>query len=117
MAERPVTVVELSTFLRSAEAAGMDEAERGALVDHLARNPLTGALIKETGGVRKLRFARPGGGKSGGFRAVYYFHDEGAPIYAILAYGKGQQVELSPPQRKAAASRVSHATRDSWWRR
>ena len=84
----------------------MDEAERSELVDFLARNPLAGDVIKETGGVRKIRWARPGAGKSGGFRAVYFFYDEDAPIYAILAYGKGQQAELSPKQRQAAAKFV-----------
>ena len=106
MSERPVSVVELSTFIQSAEAAGMDEAERGELIDFLARNPLAGDLIRETGGVRKVRWKRPGAGKSGGFRAVYFFYDDDAPIYAILAYGKGDQADLNAAQRKAATAFV-----------
>lgn len=106
MDRRPISVIELATFVRSANAAGMDEAERSEMVDFLARNPLTGDIIKETGGLRKVRWARTGGGKSGGFRAIYFFYDEDAPIYAVLAYGKGTQDDLSPAQRKAAAKFV-----------
>ena len=104
--KRPISVVELSTFIRSAEAAGLDSEDCDALIDFLARNPLAGDVIKETGGVRKLRWAREGGGKSGGYRTVYFYYDEDAPIYAILVYGKGRQVDLTPKQRKSAASFV-----------
>jgi hypothetical protein len=106
MTKRPVTVVELSTFLKSASSAGMTDEERSELVDHLARNPLVGDLIKDTGGLRKLRWARLGSGRSGGYRAVYYFYDEGVPIYAVYAYGKNQQVDLSAAQLQAATNFV-----------
>lgn len=102
----PITVVELPTFLRSADMAGMTDVERGALVDFIARHPLAGDLVKDTGGLRKVRWRRDGGGKRGGYRAIYYFHDFGAPIYAFLAYGKNQQVDLTPAQKKAAAGMV-----------
>ena len=42
-----------------------------ALIDFVARNPATGVSIG--GGVRKFRFARPGGGKSGGYRVIHFF--------------------------------------------
>ena len=103
----PVTVVELPSFLRSADAAGMTESERGALVDFMARHPLTGDLIKDTGGLWKLRWRREGSGKSGGYRAIYYFHDSRAPIFAFLAYGKNQQADLTPAQRKSAGDMVA----------
>jgi len=106
MSERPVSVVELSTFIRSAEAAGMGDTERSELIDFLARNPLAGAVIRETGGIRKVRWKRPDAGKSGSFRVVYFFYDDDAPIYLILAYGKGDQADLNAAQRKAAASFV-----------
>ncbi|MGB8843760.1 MAG: type II toxin-antitoxin system RelE/ParE family toxin [Aliidongia sp.] len=103
MTKRPVTVTELGTFLRSASAAGMADEERAELVDHLARNPFAGDLIRDTGGLRKLRWARAGAGQSGGYRAVYYFYDEAAQIYAVYVYGKNQRAVLSAEQRKAAA--------------
>lgn len=36
-----------------------DDAEPEAFIDFIARNPEGGDLIPETGGVRKIRWARP----------------------------------------------------------
>ena len=49
----------------------LTEAERAALVDLVAATPLIGTALG--GGLRKFRFARPGGGKSGGYRVIHYF--------------------------------------------
>jgi len=56
------------------------------------------------GGVRKLRFAPKGRGKSGGFRVIYYVLAESRPILALLIYGKNEQGDLSPAQCKAVAA-------------
>ena len=115
MAVRPVTVVELGSFVRSADAVGLDHLERATLVDFIARNPTAGVLVKGTGGLRKVRWARSGGGKSGGYRTIYYFHDLDAPIYAILVYGKGTQADMTSDQRKTAGifvAELKQAIRD-----
>lgn len=90
----------------------MGEAERGELVNFLAQNPRAGDVIKETGGVRKLRWARAGAGKRGGYRAIYFYFDDEVPIYAILVYGKGRQADLNPAQRKAAAKFVEELKKE-----
>ena len=77
----------------------MADSTREALVDYLAANPLAGVLIPDTGGARKVRFARPGGGKRGGLRAVYYFHDETVPVLLLAAFAKNVRVDLSPSER------------------
>jgi len=66
----PMVVVETETFLAAAARLGMSGTERAALIIHLARNPEAGVVVPETGGVRKLRWALPGRGKSGGARAI-----------------------------------------------
>src|SRR3712207_6641474 len=77
-------------------------AEEGdELVAFLAANPTAGDLVEGTGGVRKVRFAARGKGKSGGVRVIHYFLPEDGPLYALLIYGKGEQAEMSPEQRKA----------------
>jgi hypothetical protein len=48
----------------------MVEDEIDELVDLLAGNPTAGAEISGTGGCRKVRFARRGRGKSGGYRII-----------------------------------------------
>jgi putative transcriptional regulator len=64
--ESPMVVVETETFLASAKRLGVSEKERTALIIYLATNPEVGRVVPETGGVRKLRWAIPGRGKSGG---------------------------------------------------
>ncbi len=50
MKAKRLTVVEMPIYLRQAEKIWNDE-ERVALVDHIARNPVSGVLIPDTGGV------------------------------------------------------------------
>ena len=88
------TVVELPEFQRAA-ARLLSEAERDDLVYYLARNPRAGDVIKGSGGVRKVRWAREGRGKSGGVRVVSFFAGANLPLFLITAYGKGARDNLS----------------------
>jgi hypothetical protein len=94
----PVSVVETPEFLTATRRI-MDEDERGLLVDYLARNPLAGDLVQGTGGVRKLRWALDGRGKSGGARVIYYYHGEAMPLFALTAYAKNERADLSQADR------------------
>jgi len=97
------TVVETPTFVRQADKI-FSEEEHKAVIDFLATYPLAGDEIPGTGGIRKVRFGAKGKGKSGGARVIYYYFDEDAPIFALLAYGKGQKADLTPDEKKAAAT-------------
>ena len=48
-----------------------DEDERAEFASFIALNPEAGAVIRGSGGIRKVRWAREGAGKSGGVRIVY----------------------------------------------
>lgn len=96
------TVAETSIFIRQAEQL-FSADEKAQVIDLLATSPRLGDEIPGTGGVRKLRVAARGRGKSGGARIIYYFYDEDAPIYALLAYGKGRKTDLTPDDTKAVA--------------
>jgi hypothetical protein len=93
------TVVETSAFTRRAEKL-LSTEEYDDLISYLARYREVGDEIPGTGGVRKLRFAAFGKGKSGGVRAIYYFYDENTPLYAIFLYGKNEQTDLTSAQKK-----------------
>lgn len=97
------TVVETPVFIRRAEKL-LDQEEHDELITYLATNPLAGDEIVGTGGVRKVRFAAKGKGKSGGVRVIYYFYDREMPVYALLIYGKNERADLTPDQRKSVAS-------------
>jgi hypothetical protein len=58
----------------------MPELERVELVAFVAANPKAGNVMRDTGGVRKLRWRLPGRGKRGGARAIYYYHSERPPV-------------------------------------
>ena len=73
----------------------MDEEERMALVDFLSTHPVAGDLIQGTGGVRKLRWALEGRGKSAGARVIYFYHNEGIPLFLFSIYAKNTQSDPS----------------------
>jgi hypothetical protein len=106
----PMTVVETKTFLASAARLGISETERTALIIYLAGNPEVGVVVPETGGVRKLRWALPGRGKSGGARVIYYYHSHSIPLYALDIYAKNQKANLSAADKKAARRTVAAIT-------
>ena len=69
---------ETNRFQRPARAI-MNDDERMAVIDHLARNPTAG--VSTGAGEWILQFAREGGGKSGGFPIIcFYRMDESIPI-------------------------------------
>ncbi len=87
--------------MRQAEAV-WDEGEREAFVDFIAANPEAGDVIPETGGVRKVRWARAGTGKRGGARVIYFYHDENRPLYLLMVYAKARRENLTPDEKRAA---------------
>lgn len=78
----------------------MSDDERVALVDHLAANPEMGVSLG--GGLRKIRIARAGGGKSGGYRTVYVFGGVHMPIYLITVFAKTEKDNLTRTEQIAA---------------
>ena len=100
-----LTVAELPEYLRTAGKL-LAEADRRAIVDHLAAQPAAGDLIEGTGGVRKLRWARGGRGKSGGVRVIYYFHSEAMPLYLLTMFAKNERANLSKAERNELAGLV-----------
>jgi hypothetical protein len=94
----PVTVVETPEFIKAIRGL-LDDVERASLVEYLATNPVAGDLIPGTGGVRKLRWALEGRGKRGGARVIYYYHNTDVPLFALTAYAKNEQANLSQADR------------------
>ena len=100
-----LTVAELPEYLRTAVRL-LADADRRAIIDHRAEHPAAGDLIEGTGGVRKLRWARDGRGKSGGVRVIYYFHSEAMPVYLLTMFAKSERTNLSKAERNALAGLV-----------
>jgi len=85
---------------------GLSDAELRQLQEELLINPKAGDVIKGTGGLRKLRVAFPGTGKSGGGRVAYVDFTVFDYIYLITAYPKSEKDNLSPKERNEIAKMI-----------
>ena len=75
-----ITVIETAQFIKKSKQI-MTQAEKDDLIETIARNPKAGEVLPKTGGVRKLRIAKEGQGKSGSFRSIYYYYDHKNPVF------------------------------------
>jgi hypothetical protein len=67
---------------------------------HLALQPKTGDVIRDTGGLRKVRWAGGGSGKRGGVRVIYFHAAVPGQVRLLLIYGKGVKDDLSAAEKK-----------------
>jgi hypothetical protein len=93
-----ISVVETPTYLADAQRL-LTEAERGAVIDTVARNPAVGVLIRGTGGLRKMRVGIGGRGKRGGGRVIYWFHSPGFPVVLLAMFAKNEAADLTAKER------------------
>jgi hypothetical protein len=100
MREPLITVVESTAFARQASAI-WSQAEYETFVTYIAANPEVGDFVPGTGGVRKLRWRRPGTGKRGGTRVIYYYTTPAWPLYLLKVYAKNAQSDLSADEIQA----------------
>jgi hypothetical protein len=77
----------------------MTDEERQVAVDLLAANPDAGEIIPGTGGCRKVRVAKEGGGKSGGYRVISYYTTLAQPVFLLTVISKGKQANLTDRQK------------------
>ena len=63
--------------------------------------------MKGTGGIRKLRWATGGKGKSGGVRVIYYFHNESIPLFLLSLFHKNEKANLSRSERNEFAKLIT----------
>ena len=93
------TLVPIGTFEQQARKL-LGDGEFDGMLELLAKRPKAGTVIKDTGGLRKVRIARKGGGKSGGTRVIYYYHNESKPILLLLIYAKADKENLTAKQKQ-----------------
>ena len=98
------TIIETAAYLSAASDVGMREEERNAVVDMLAANPLAGDVMPGCGGARKVRVAKPGRGKSGGYRVITYFGGNDVPLFLLTVFGKNERASLSKAERNGLAA-------------
>jgi hypothetical protein len=92
-------IIETSTFLTSARAAGLSEDFRTFIVETIADDPTMGVVMEGTGGCRKSRFAGRGKGKSGGYRTFHFNGADDVPVLLLAVLDKGDKPNLSQAER------------------
>jgi hypothetical protein len=92
-----MVIIETSFFTKRVRVLLSDEEYRG-LQSALITNPLKGALIRGSGGIRKVRWALPGRGKSGGVRVIYYWAVSKDQILMLSIYAKNERDNLTQEQ-------------------
>jgi hypothetical protein len=92
-------IIETPIFTRRVKSLLSDEEYRN-LQNAIITNPEVGIIIRGGGGLRKMRWATAGRGKSGGVRTIYYWFQSDEIILMLFMYSKSEQDDLSPDQSK-----------------
>jgi hypothetical protein len=94
-----MVIIETPIFTRQLSSTLSDQEYRlfqAALLDR----PDAGKVIPGGGGLRKIRWAVEGRGKSGGIRVIYYWFTARGTILLLFMYPKNVQDNLTQDQLK-----------------
>jgi len=92
-----MVIIETSVFARQVQALLTDEEYR-ELQAALIERPNAGAIMVGSGGLRKMRWGRPGKGKRGGLRVIYYWAVAQEQLLMLFVYPKSEQEDLTAQQ-------------------
>jgi hypothetical protein len=93
------TVVETSLFQKQWPVYWTEE-ERGEFAAYIAAEPEAGVVVKESGGIRKVRWKRQGTGKSSGVRVIFFARTEAEEVVLLTLYAKSETDNLKGPVLK-----------------
>lgn len=94
-----LTFCYVSSFLRDWRALDYTDDDLRDLEIALCTQPEKGVLIQGTGGLRKLRWARSGGGKSGGSRIGYAYFRAYGKILVVAIFAKNDAANFTAAQK------------------
>lgn len=93
------TFIQTSEFVKNWQELGFTDDDLRRLELEILKNPKTGAIVQGTGGLRKMRFAFEGAGKSGSSRVCYVDFVIHKTVYLITVYPKNKKDNLSKAER------------------
>jgi mRNA-degrading endonuclease RelE of RelBE toxin-antitoxin system len=102
-----VLFIETTLFTRLLSDYLSDEDYR-RLQNYLLQKPLSGDLVRGSGGVRKVRWAPEGKGKSGGVRVIYYWKKSESEMWMLTIYSKSETASIPGHQPKKIAEAIVH---------
>jgi hypothetical protein len=97
----------LPEFDRQWTKLGLDDDDLARLQNQIKKYPQLGAVIRGTGGVRKLRFAFENRGKSGSTRVLYVDLVISDMVMLLTAYAKSAKNSLTDAEKNEIKALVS----------
>ncbi|MCK6417151.1 MAG: type II toxin-antitoxin system RelE/ParE family toxin [Giesbergeria sp.] len=94
-----LTVVETLLFQKQWPLYWTEE-ERGEFAAYIAESPDAGAVVPESGGIRKVRWRRAGTGRSGGVRVIYFTRTAEQEVVLLLLYAKAKTDNITGAKLK-----------------
>lgn len=88
-----------------------DDSEYATMQAALVRRPDLGNIIPGSAGLRKIRWAAKGHGKSGGARIIYFWVVAEKTILMLAAYPKNVKADLTQDEIKRLSQVVSEEYR------
>lgn len=76
----------------------MNDDEYHEVQKFLLKNPTYAKVIKDSGGIRKLRWSLGTHGKSSGIRIIYYWYTKEETFLMLLVYRKSEADNLTGKQ-------------------
>ena len=102
-----VEFIEASFFTRYVYEY-LSEDEYLGLQNFLIQQPEAGKVVPGSGGVRKIRWAVTGRGKSSGVRVIYYFKKQDDEIWLLTIYSKGEVENIPAHVLRQIAKEIEH---------
>lgn len=88
------TVVETSLFEKKSNKI-WETSEKEDFIVWIAEHYLTGDVIPNTNGLRKVRWTYSGKGKRGGTRVIYFNYIEDGEVWLLDIYSKNDKANIS----------------------
>tara|TARA_B100000745_G_C20075159_1_gene367176 strand:- start:563 stop:874 length:312 start_codon:yes stop_codon:yes gene_type:complete len=99
--------IETSHFTKLLPSYLNDDEYRG-LQSLLLIRPDAGAVVRGSGGVRKIRWAPEGKGKSGGVRVIYYWRVSDDEVWMLTIYSKSERDSIPSHVLKQIAEAIEN---------
>jgi hypothetical protein len=93
--------ISTTIFTKRWNGLGLNDDDLSRLENYIMENPKAGDIMEGTGGAVKLRYAFPGGGKSGGARVIYIDAVKADKVFFLTCYPKSVQDTLSESEKAA----------------
>lgn len=103
-------IVRTKRYLKDIKRLGVTAVEQDALERSISSDPTGGDVIRGLAGIRKLRFAFGGRGKSGGGRVIYFLLLADDVALLLTAYAKNEKADLSSEDRKVLLALLKELT-------